>query len=326
MSKRMMMTLAAVLCCTMTSMVAIAQNNVDEAMKLVEQKVKLADENPTDGKLQYQAEMALVGDDLGDKVDIDRSMTYANRALKIAEAQTVLKDTLKGATYTLLGGLYMAKGDFDKTLDYYEKGLVAYEQELGRYDPWTITQRLIRGYFIMNKFDARRGSLMIQQAFLDSEMAPEDMRIKNIPELTSLYEMAVEVLMADMSNRTQRCLPLILFDGKLYLMLETGSWNIEEPLVGWLTPSLMDILKGKKDEEQESDIILLEYMDTNAAPRLVKADDTNKPEFKVAFSMNLSDPHSLLISDESCRLMFFEENVFNQILDRYHAFKATLGK
>ena len=116
----MMMTLAAVLCCTMTSMVAIAQNNVDEAMKLVEQKVKLADKNPTDGKLQYQAAMALVGDDLGDKVDIDRSMTYANRALKIAEAQTVLKDTLKGATYTLLGGLYMAKGDFDKTLDYYE--------------------------------------------------------------------------------------------------------------------------------------------------------------------------------------------------------------
>ena len=58
--------MAAILCCATT--VVNAQNTVKEKKKMVrtnlqiaEQKVKLADANPTDGQKQYAAATALVG-------------------------------------------------------------------------------------------------------------------------------------------------------------------------------------------------------------------------------------------------------------------------
>ena len=79
--KKIVMTLAAVLCCAMTLM---AQESVERALKSAEEKVKLADKNPKDGKKQLRAAEALLNDELGEKKDYDRALTYANRALKIA--------------------------------------------------------------------------------------------------------------------------------------------------------------------------------------------------------------------------------------------------
>ena len=101
--KKIMMTIAAVLYCCLAPALAMAQINVEEVIKQVEQKVKLADKNPTNGKMQLEAGQALIWNNLGDKRDPERSMTYANRALKIAEEQTVLQDTLKGETYYFNG-------------------------------------------------------------------------------------------------------------------------------------------------------------------------------------------------------------------------------
>lgn len=320
-----MITLAAVLCCAMTSTMAIAQDNMDEVVKEVEQRVKMADKNPSDGKLQLQAGRALLSYKLGDKIDFERSMTYANRAQKIAESQTVLKDTLKGGVYLLLSDLYLRKQDGRKAFDYAEMGLEALSQELGRYDRWTIFQKLYVGYFTMMYLDTRRGSLMIQQAFLDSELAPAEKRIQNITELSALYEMALEYSMADIAIKMNHGLPVIVFEGKRYLMLETSEWNMEKPLVGWLMPNLMQMIKGEEDES-ETGLILCEFDDVDAPLRYIKPEDENRPEFKVTVAINPTD-HSLLnIPKENTILWFLDEPSYNKVLEKYHAFKASKGK
>ena len=64
--KKIIMTLAAVLCCAMTTTVN-AQNTVEEALKCADQKTALADKNPTNGKMQYEAAMACLSEALGEK-------------------------------------------------------------------------------------------------------------------------------------------------------------------------------------------------------------------------------------------------------------------
>ena len=160
---------AIVLICTMVPTVAIAQGNVDELLKQAEQAAKKADKKPADGKLQLAAARSFVRIELGEKKDIDRALVYANRALKIAESQTVMQDTLKGFSYLLLGGLFFEKRDFNKSFECYENGLEALGKELGRYDCFTIYEKLYFGQFIMLNVDIRRGSLIIQQAFLEAD-------------------------------------------------------------------------------------------------------------------------------------------------------------
>ena len=321
--KKIMMTIAAVLYCCLAPALAMAQSNVEEVIKQVEQKVKLADKNPTNGKMQLEAGQALIWNNLGDKRDPERSMTYANRALKIAEEQIVLQDTLKGETYLLLAELNMMKGDTNKAFEYTEKGLEAFSQELGRYDRWTIYKKILVGYLTMMYLDIRRGSLMIQQAFLDSEMIPQEQRIQNLKELTVLYEMALEYSMADLANKMKRGVPLVVFDGKRYLILDTGEWNMEKPIVGWTFSSLMNDLQGG-DEEDHKDVILCDFDDVNAPLRLIKANDENRPEFKVSFMINPADHRYLNIPEDNSRLWFLNEDTYKQLLEKYHAFKKEM--
>ena len=77
--KKIMMTLAAVLCCMVTTVVS-AQNTPEQALKQAEQKAKLADKNLKNGKMQLEAAYAFINDELGEKKDLDRALTYANRA------------------------------------------------------------------------------------------------------------------------------------------------------------------------------------------------------------------------------------------------------
>ena len=323
--KKIMMTIAAVLYCCLAPALAMAQSNVEEVIKQVEQKVKLADKNPTNGKMQLEAGQALIWNNLGDKRDPERSMTYANRALKIAEEQIVLQDTLKGETYLLLAELNMMKGDTNKAFEYTEKGLEAFSQELGRYDRWTIYKKILVGYLTMMYLDIRRGSLMIQQAFLDSEMIPQEQRIQNLKELTVLYELALEYSMADLANKMKHGVPFVVYDGKRYLMLDTGEWNMEKPIVGWTFSSLMNDLQGG-NEEDHKDVILCDFDDVNAPLRLVKANDENRPEFKVSFSLNPSDTSHLNIPEDNSRLWFLNEAGYNKVLEKYHAFKKEMKK
>ena len=321
--RKTMITLATVLCCWLTHTSAMAQSDVEEILKQVEQKVNLADKNPTNGNMQLKAGLALIWDDLGEKADPERSMVYANRALKIAEEQVVLQDTLKGETYLLLSELSMMKGDNKKALEYVEKGLEAISQELGRYDRWTIYQKIYVGHLTMMYIDTRRGSLMIQQAFLDSEMIPQEKRIQNLKELTVLYEIALEYSMADLADRMKRGIPFVVFEDKRYLILDTGDWNIDKPIVGWLMPRLMD---DEETEEEGKDVILCDWDDINAPLRLIKAGDKNKPEFKVNFSLNPSDTSHLNIPEDNSFLWFLDEAEYNKVLEKYHAFKKEMKK
>ena len=99
--KKVMLTIVALMCAVTFQM--NAQNNVEKLPKMIEQKVKLADKHQKDGKMQLEAAYALIEDSLGEKRDFDRALTYATRALKIAQERPAPKDTLLALTCQALG-------------------------------------------------------------------------------------------------------------------------------------------------------------------------------------------------------------------------------
>ena len=137
--KKILMTLAAVLCCAMITM---AQTTPDEALKQAEKKAKQAEKKPTNGKLQYEAAMGFLSDDLGERKDFDRALTYANRAFKIAQEHPAPQDTLKGLSCFALGMIYIGKQSMDTAMDFMEMAMDGFQEELGRNDPVTIGTKL----------------------------------------------------------------------------------------------------------------------------------------------------------------------------------------
>ena len=300
------------------------QNNAEElqkeALKGVLEFAKEADEHPEDGRKQYLAAFGYSWDALGDKMDLDRALTYANRALEIANSQTVLKDTLKGLTCLTLGSIYLKKRDIVKSYDYLEMGLKAIEEELGRYNPATIAYKISIGFQVMTNIDPRYGSIFIQQAFLDNERTAPENRLKNMENISAVYDLAIEFLMADITNRMWNGLPIVPFEGKHYIMVETPEWNIEQPVVGWLVPKIRKLLQGQNDET-DGDIVLFDIDDKNAPPRVIKADAPSKPQYNVYFFRDEKDPHAIVVPDESARLMFIQKEGYDEVLAKYREFK-----
>ena len=115
------MTIVALMC-AVAFQVNAQTTNVEELLKAIEQKVKQADKHPKDGKMQLTAAYAILSDSLSGNRDMDRALTYANRAMKIALEHPARQDTLLGLSYEALGMIYLGKQDMATAIDFYDDG------------------------------------------------------------------------------------------------------------------------------------------------------------------------------------------------------------
>ncbi len=294
-----------------------AQNSVEQALKQAEQKAKQADKNPQNGKIQYQAAMGFINDELGEKKDFDRALTYANRALKIAREHPAPQDTLQGLTCMGLGMIYYGKGSYETALDFFEMSMDALEVELGRDNPVTNGTKLVYGGMMLGQ--PVRAFTKIQEAMFDNSLAPKDKRIENMEEANVLQEMALEMLLADQTRRYRYALPMITIDGKKYVVVQTPDWNMERPLVGWKLQSLL-----RTDEEREAfkgdDIIIC---DDNIQFTVLPDEDKEKRQMTFNFRQKLLNPRHLDSDEGDARIWFLTPAAYNNILAKYREYKAA---
>lgn len=311
---KQLLTLVAFMCAV--AFQAKAQTSVEQALQEAEKKAALADQNPTDGKLQYQAAFQFISDVLGDKRDPDRALTYANRALKIAQAQTELKDTLKGLTYYTLAYIYIQKKEYQNASDFAEMAIDAFQQELGRNDVLTIGTKLIFGNFMIYGGQPFRFFPKVLESFIDNQMAPKDKRIENMDEANIMQEFAIERLIAEYTYYFRHVVPIITYEGKPYLIVQTPDWNMERPIVGWRVASIM-----RTEEEQATyqgdDIILF----GNNEFKVIPFAEREKVNLTFQFVQYISDPRHLLTHEGEARLWFLNPESHQEILTKYREFK-----
>ena len=297
---------------------ANAQNSVEQALKLAEQKVKLAEKNPKNGKMQYEAAMAFINDELGEKKDFDRALTYANRALKIAREHPAPKDTLRGLTCMGLGLIYMGKGEYENSMDFMEMAMDAFEVELGRDNPVTNGVKLVYGVMMMGPQPVR-GFTKVQEAMFDNSFAPKDKRIENMDEANIVLETALEMLIADQTRRFRYALPMITLNGKKCVVVQTADWNMERPLVGWKLQSLL-----RSDEENKAfkgdDTVIC---DDNFQFIVLSDDEMEKRQITFNFRHKILNPRKLETDEGDARIWFLTPATYNNLLAKYRDYKKN---
>ena len=307
-----------ILLCAVTLQTYAQTDSVAVAQKQAEQLAKQADKNLKNGKLQYEAGMAFLNEDLKEKIDFARAQQYLERALKIAEEQTVMKDTLMGLTCQGLVLIYMKKNDFEKVAMYMDKSTDAFEKELGKYDPLTNGSKLISSWMTMVPNTLMSYSRLLE-AFIYNDRAPEDKRIENMNEANILLELSTEMLIAQMTKIFRYALPLINFKGKGCLLIQTADWNIERPLVGWMVPNLL-----RSDEEKathKGDQALL-----YDGEQIIAMSDEERQQNGIQISFNhfVKNPRRLVSKEGDSRIYFLSPEEYGKILAAYRAFKAKL--
>lgn len=310
--KRLMITMALIGAIAFN---ANAQSNVENLLKAAEKAVLLADQNPQDGQKQLAAARALAKDSLGDKRDLDRSMTYANKALDIAKAQTELKDTLLGNTCLVLGRLYLEKRDVANGFDYLEMAVDAYERELGKYNPATNGTKMACFFYLIG-VDPRRAFPFVLDAFYNNEKAPENQKIKNMDWAAMALSIATEYLMADYDLRFKNVVPLVTFEGQKYLVLQLSDWHVGTPFTKWLAPMLIRQQIG--DTSIHGDVILMN--DNTNEVRRITPDYKNRVNMDFNFKYDIKNPREFLFHESNAYIINFPQDRYDKLIELYNEF------
>ena len=320
--KKIIMTLAAVLCCATT--VVNAQNTVEENKKMVstnlqmaEQTVKLADANPTDGQKQYAAATALTSIAANTDGQYDRAISYAHKALEIATAQKEQKDTLLANTYSLLGNIYLMQGSVDNACDFMELSVDAAQEQLGRYDAVTIYSRLKTGLTLISIYpDTRRGFLHVLQAFYDNDKAPVNKRIKNMDQFNIRHNLAMEQMLTAYTNANRYAVPVFMMDGEKYYIVQTRDWHIGQPLVNWLSPNM---LRSQEEREAHMGENIVIMNDKGEFRRLSKEEGQKALLETPNFWIN-TNSRELETAPSAAYLWYLQPQVYNDTVKRFEEF------
>ena len=294
-----------------------AQNTVEENKKMAEQTVKLADANPTDGQKQYAAATALVGMAVNTDGQYDRAISYAHKALEIAKAQKEQKDTLLANTYSLLGNIYLMQGSVDNACDFMELSVDATEEQLGRYDPATIYNRLKTGLTLISIYpDTRRGFLHVLQAFYDNDKAPVNKRIKNMDQFNIRHNLAMEQMLTAYTNANRYAVPVFMMDGEKYYIVQTRDWHIGQPLVNWLSPNM---LRSQEEREAHMGENIVIMNDKGEFRRLSKEEGQKALLETPNFWIN-TNSRELETAPSAGYLWYLQPQVYNDTVKRFEEF------
>lgn len=305
--KRIIMAAFALICMTIS---LNAQSDVEKLLNEAEAKANLADANPTNARMQYDAAKAFFNDKVI-KITLDRVKKYASKAINIALEEPVQKDTVLGLSYDLLGQIYLGEKSYENAIDSWEIAIEAYEKELGKYDPVTIGKKFTYACSI-TLFDPYRGYPLMVEAFNDNEKLPSHKRIKNMDLATILLEISLEQYIAEQNKRFKYTLPEIVYEGEKYVMVQTRTWSMESPLIGWFMP-LSDTEENQPDK---FNYIIIMNEKTGELRQFAK-DDNNRPEFSTSFTFSEKNPGNLEIKEFNLSLKKYPQSTYNQILEKY---------
>ena len=317
--KKIMMTLAAALCCSMTTTVVNAQE-AESLIKKGESLRKAADDAPQDWQKQYDAAEFYLNDSNGTP-NPTLAEKYANRALEIAQSQTEKRDTILGKSFELMSTVGMCNRNYDQMIGCYDQAIRAYIDELGPNNAaipsriaflasmkWWLFQS---GNYICGDADAVK---TLREAFILNQKLPEGQRAEGMEDAMTLYALSHEMLMVEhkqlMKDRvwlwTDRA------DGKTYTILAFDDWTVDQP-VGFIATMHIDIQTGKKESDFKYGFVLMDEQG-NITER--------KPsEFVWNVKFNQKGNAYRLNDETNLRVVSIPSEKRQQIINAFHKFE-----
>jgi hypothetical protein len=317
--KKFMMTLAAVLCCAMTTTVVNAQE-AESPLQKRERLVKAADDAPQDWKKQYDAAEFYLNESNGTPNPI-LAEKYANRALEIAKSQTEKRDTILGKSFELMSIIGMYNKNADQMLGSYDQAIRAYVDELG-YQNAAIPSRIAflgslkwmlysTGGYAYGDADAVK---TLREAFLLNNQLPEGQRAEGMENAETVYALSLEALMAEHRQlmKDKVWLWTDQTDGKTYTILAFDDWTLEQP-AGLMATMFVDNQNGKKAPDLKCGLVLMDEQGNITERR--------PTEFVWNLNFNQKGNAFYLSDNTNLRVVSIPSEKRQQIIDAFHKFE-----
>ena len=211
----------------------------------------------------------------------------------------------------------MMQGSVDNACDFMELSVDATEEQLGRYDPATIYNRLKTGLTLISIYpDTRRGFLNVMQAFYDNDKAPVNKRIKNMEQLNIQFSMAMEQMLTAYANGNRYAVPVVMMDGEKYFLVQTRDWHIGQPLANWLSPNMLRSEDERLAHRGENIILMNDKVEFR---RLTKEEGQNLPMVFPQFMLN-PNSREVEIAPGASYLWFLQPETYNETVKRFEEF------
>ena len=317
--RKILMTLAAVLCCAMTTTVVNAQE-AESPIKKGERLAKAADDAPQDWKKQYDAAEFYLNEDNGTPNPI-LAEKYATRALEIAKNQTVKRDTILGKSFELMSIIGMFNKNADQMISSYDQAIRAYVDELG-YQNAAIPPRIAflaslkwmlhsSGAYAYGDADAVK---TLREAFLLNNQLPEGQRAEGMEEAETIYALSLETLMAEHRQlmKDKVWLWTDQADGKTYTILPFDDWTVEQP-AGLMATMFFDNQNGKKAPDLKRGLVLMDE----------QGNITERKPTEFVWNVNFNQKgNAYRLSDKTnLRVVKISSEKRQQIIDAFHKFE-----
>ena len=317
--KKIMMTLAAVLCCTMTTTVVNAQE-AELTIKEGERLTKAADDAPQDWKKQYDAAEFYLNESKGTP-NPKLAEKYATRALEIAQRQTEKRDTILGKSLELMSGLGMYNKNIDQMIGYYDQAIRAYVDELG-YNNAAIPPRIAflaslkwmlhsMGAYAYGDADAVK---TLREALILNNQLPEGQKAEGMQDALTIYALSHEMLMAEQIQlmKDKVWLWTDQAEGKTYTIVAFHDWTVDQP-AGLIATMHIDNQNEKKESDFKYGFVLMDEQG-NITER--------KPtEFVWNVKFNQKGIGYHMSDDSNLRVVSIPSEKYQQIIDAFHKFE-----
>lgn len=197
---------------------------------------KAADDNPKDWKAQLEAGHFLLDKDSG-MYNQSQSEKYFERIYHQAtDYNKEIPDSVLREALTMLMTLASDKKDLDKALFYIDEYFHANKLGVEISDEYLCSVGFMGMLYSMIKEDMAK-ALMYMLDIRDRVTKNKMSGIEHTDVTTSiLYEHIVNKYKESFGDK----LIEVTLDGKNYVMIAKGGWNVEKPLLGWM---------GKDDED-----------------------------------------------------------------------------
>ena len=229
---RKIFVLAAFVCIAATGVNAQTEETEiknEEMLRLT----KAADENPTDWKAQYEAGHFLLGNP-------SQAEKYYERLFHLATDynKAVPDSVIREAGWTLaVTSMAPEKGDLDRALFYIDMMRHANKMGVDMSDGYTYMFDVLGVMYGMMKEESEKSLYYMIE--LRNHLAKD--KKPGIEYTDIMTAMMYDRLMSKYQETFGDKLLELTFDGKKYIALTQGDWNIEKHFAGWM-----------KDQDQES--------------------------------------------------------------------------
>ena len=313
------MTLAAVLCCAMTTTVVNAQET-ESSIKKGERLLKAADDAPQDWKKQFSAAEFYLNESKGSP-NLKLAEKYATRALEIAQSQTEKRDTILGKSFELMATLGMYNKNVDQIIGYYDQAIRAYVDELG-YNNAAIPSRIAflaslkwmlcsMGAYTYGDADAVKA---LREAFSLNDQLPEGQRAEGMQDAMTVYALSHELLMAEQKQlmKDKVWLWTDRADGKTYTILAFDNWTVDQP-AGLIATIHVNNQNGKKESDYKYGFVLMDE----------QGNITERKPAEFVFNVQFNQKGNAFCLNEktTLRVVSIPSEKHQQIIDAFHKFE-----